>query len=379
MTRIILLDIDGVLVQPGGYRAALRATVRRFVGDFEVEEGSLTELEKRGISSEWDMAPLIIAARWNDVLACCPINNLSDDVLIASNQIQEQKIDLPKGLSIPEFDLVVGQYPAETAFHMGYFHHISEGLRKNLLLGTRNVHTSATMRMFQNFTLGSKKFEQTYQLSAEVEAESLLLTEDEAKASPRIVEKLMSPNHHLAAFTSRPSGIPRESKESHIGYAAEAELALELVGMKDIPVMAFGKLEYIATHHGLDPVALVKPAGFHALAAILAAWTGSELSALNATVQWYITGALTADFEKLPKAFEVVVIEDTLGGIHAARSAGQALRSAGFDVHVLPLGLTSGSKEKAEMFTQNKVPFFCDWESLFEQSDSLHLSKHPAG
>ena len=31
MTRIILLDVDGVLVQPGGYRAALRATFNLFI------------------------------------------------------------------------------------------------------------------------------------------------------------------------------------------------------------------------------------------------------------------------------------------------------------------------------------------------------------
>jgi|GEM_PF-5258692 len=30
MTKIILLDVDGVLVRPGGYRAALRATLHRF-------------------------------------------------------------------------------------------------------------------------------------------------------------------------------------------------------------------------------------------------------------------------------------------------------------------------------------------------------------
>ncbi len=31
MTRVLLLDIDGVLVRPGGYRAALHATLNYFV------------------------------------------------------------------------------------------------------------------------------------------------------------------------------------------------------------------------------------------------------------------------------------------------------------------------------------------------------------
>ena len=77
MNRIILLDIDGVLVQPGGYRAALRATVKRFIGDYVIEEELPVSMEKRGISSEWDMSPLIIAAYWEDVLSRQPMENLS--------------------------------------------------------------------------------------------------------------------------------------------------------------------------------------------------------------------------------------------------------------------------------------------------------------
>ena len=69
MTKIILLDIDGVLVHPGGYRAALRATVHRFIDpDFQIQEDLLTSMEKRGIASEWDMSPLIIASYWNSIL-----------------------------------------------------------------------------------------------------------------------------------------------------------------------------------------------------------------------------------------------------------------------------------------------------------------------
>ena len=59
MIKIILLDVDGVLVYPGGYRAALRATLDHFIyPTLEIDEETLTELERRGIASEWDMAPL---------------------------------------------------------------------------------------------------------------------------------------------------------------------------------------------------------------------------------------------------------------------------------------------------------------------------------
>ncbi len=165
MTKIILLDVDGVLVQPGGYRAALRATVQHFIGDLNVQEDLLTDMEKRGISSEWDMSPLIIAAYWDDILSRQPMGNLSDDVFVASKDVQRQcKVDAPVQLSIPEFGLVVGQYPAETSFHAGCFLSIPEALRRNLLIETRNFRKSATMRMAQHFTLGSRHFEETYGL-----------------------------------------------------------------------------------------------------------------------------------------------------------------------------------------------------------------------
>ena len=97
MNRIILLDIDGVLVQPRGYRAALRATVQRLIGEFNIEEELLVELEKRGISSEWDMAPLIVAAYWEEVFSSQPVENLSGSVAVAAKQIQDRrKLKSPK-------------------------------------------------------------------------------------------------------------------------------------------------------------------------------------------------------------------------------------------------------------------------------------------
>lgn len=363
MKKIVLLDIDGVLVRPHGYRAALRATVHRFIGGYPVEEDLLTELERRGIASEWDMSPLIIAAYWEEVLSRQPMSGLSDEVAVAAKQIQSQVKAAPKNLHVPEFDLVMGQYPADTAFQAGCFSSIPEGLRKNLLTDSRDVHKSETFRTFQHFTLGSETFEQTYQLRAEFEAQSLLRTEDKANISKEMGERLRHPMNSLAAFTARPSHPPR-GIDASIGYAPEAELALELVGMADIPLMAFGKLEYIAAQHGLDPAALIKPSPFQALAGALAAWTGDELAALQAAYEWQRTGMLNGCFSELPKSFELLVVEDTLGGIRSTRAAGEILRAAGFDVTVRAFGLTCGIAAKAAAFEQAGVPHFADWEDL---------------
>ncbi len=365
MTKIILLDIDGVLVHPGGYRAALRATVHRFINpDFEIQEELLTGFEKRGISSEWDMSPLIIAAYWDDVLSRQPMTILSDDVSAAAEEIQRRKVDAPKNLSIPEFDLLPGQYPAEAAFRAGCFSSIPEGLRRNLLTETRSIHQSHTMRAFQHFTLGSEYFEETYNLPAEFETESLLLKYDHSNLNLETRAALLRNGNHIAAFTARPSHPPRESSGSTLGYAPEAELALDLIGMRGVPLIAFGKLEFIAAQHQLDPATLVKPSPFQALAATLAAWTGGELSALKAAYDWHQTGKLNSDFGRLPKEFQLIVVEDTMGGIRSTRAAGEIFQQAGFDVTVRVFGLTSGIPAKAAAFDSADVPHFETWEEI---------------
>lgn len=365
MKRVILLDIDGVLIQPGGYRAALRATVRRFIGDYVIEEDVSVSMEKRGISSEWDMSPLIIAAYWEDVLARQPMENLSDDPFVAGEQIQRQRmVEEPKHLIVPEFELVDGMYPVVSAYEQGCFPSIPNELRKNLMTESRNVYKSHTFRAFQHFTLGSEKFGETYQLPATFEAQSLLLTEDKSNINAGICERLRHEVNSLVGFTARPSKPPREWDGSHVGYAPEAELALELVGIPDIPLMSFGKLEFIAAQHGLNPAALLKPSPFHALAGILAAWAGDELSALQAAYDWHGTGTLNGRFTELPKSFELIVVEDTMGGIRSARAAGEIFQQAGYVVSVRPLGLTSGSPAKAAAFEAAHVPFFENWESL---------------
>lgn len=367
MKRIILLDIDGVLVQPGGYRAALRATVNRFIGDYVIEEDLIAGMEKRGISSEWDMAPLIVAAFWEGMFSRYYIDLFSDDMAVASHNMKHlcEVMEMPNHLLIPEFDLVDGMYPIEAAYEQGCFPSIPNGLRKNLMTESRDVYKSHTFRTFQHFTLGSEMFGSTYQLPAEFEAQSLLRTEDKANISTEISERLRHPMNSLAAFTARPSHPPH-GVDTSVGYAPEAELALELVGMADIPLMAFGKLEYIAAQHGLDPAALIKPSPFQALAGILAAWTGDERSALQAAYEWHDTGKLNGHFGRLPKSFELVVVEDTLGGIRSTRAAGEILREAGFDVKVRAFGLTSEIAAKATAFEKADVPHFENWEALIK-------------
>jgi hypothetical protein len=150
------------------------------------------------------------------------------------------------------------------------------------------------------------------------------------------------------------------------GYPPEAEFALELAGLEDIPMIAHGRLQYLASQHELDAATLEKPSPFHALAAVLAAWTGEELTALQSANHWYETNSLDGKFVRLPRTFELVVVEDTLGGIRSVRAAGEILKASGFDVTVRPFGLTLGNETKASAFRKAGVPYYSDWESIID-------------
>ncbi len=375
MKKVILLDIDGVLVHHGGYRAALHATLNHFaslmgLSHFDFPEEKLSELERRGIFSEWDMVPLLLATLWNDILSHRPNLNLSVDLSSAAVEIGHNINGyMPRELVIPEFELMAGLYPAEAALQNGCFPFIPIDLRTNLLSQSRNVNFSQTMRLFQHYSLGSRVFSQTYELPAEVETESFLLTHDRSNINDTIRARLRQTNIHLAALTARPSAPPREVDDSHFGYAPEAELALEFVGLADIPLIGFGKLEYLASQRGLDAGALIKPSPVHALAATIAAFTGNEWAGLKSAGDWYKTGQLKGVFAELPPAFELYVVEDTLGGIRSTQATGEILRQAGFDVTVHALGLTSGSVSKVEAFRRAGIRYYKNWEELMTGID----------
>ena len=372
MKRIILLDIDGVLVQPGGYRAALHATLNYFaslmkVPHFDFHEEKIAELEKRGIFSEWDMVPFLLGAAWNNILAETGSENLPADLKSAAVEIGNRMNGYTSSdLVIPEFELLPNVYPTESALLNGCFPNLPDTLRRHLLHDSRNVYFSQTTRLFQHFSLGSHTFSETYNLPTEVETESCLHTHDRSNLTDKTRSKLLQQDIYLASITARPSAPPRDVDTSHMGYAPEAEAALDLVGLKDIPLIGYGRLEYYEKQHGVAAASLLKPSPVQSLAAVAAASTGEEWSSIQAAAEWQTSGRLNSIFSSLPRTFELIVVEDTMGGIRSAQAAGSILQSNGFDVNVRALGLTLGSRAKSEAFDKAGVVHFETWESLIE-------------
>jgi FMN phosphatase YigB (HAD superfamily) len=110
--KILLFDMDGVLLDPLGYHKALIETVRlvsRSMGfdDFILSDKDIAQFEALGISSEWDSsalcaALLVIDAGQNDQEFRLP-TSLSTDLLLQ----YKRRIELSK-----LFEALKGQ-PAE--------------------------------------------------------------------------------------------------------------------------------------------------------------------------------------------------------------------------------------------------------------------------
>ena len=76
---------------------------------------------------------------------------------------------------------------------------------------------------------------------------------------------------------------------------------------------------------------------------------------------------MNGKFIRLPRTFELIVVEDTLTGIRSVRAAGEILKASGFHVTVRPFGLTLGDEAKASAFQSAGVPYYSDWESIVQE------------
>lgn len=376
MKRILLLDIDGVLVRPLGYRAALRASLATFAAwmgcdSFQVEEEVLSQLEAQGISSEFDMLPLLVGALFDAILSNSSPLALAADPQQAAHQVAALHPLTPRRLQVPTFPLQEGLFPAEAAYRSGLYPDLTDALRRSLLLNTRDVFHSATTRLFQQYVLGSRRFGEVYGLTAQVQAPAYLQLYDQplldAISRKRLENAWRRGEIQAAAMTARPSLPPRGVTLPAEPYPPEAEAALELVGLPDLPLVGLGKLEYVARQAKLAVESLLKPAPAQALAATLVALGEEELAAIEKVVAWLSQPSQALRSEHLPKHLELHVVEDTLGGIRSVRAAAEVLQQSGYGVRVSAWGLTDGNPLKRESLARHAVTCCDTWEEILDQ------------
>ncbi|MBI3362755.1 MAG: hypothetical protein HY023_16770 [Chloroflexi bacterium] len=321
--EIYLLDMDAVLLHPGGYRAALIATVNHFstamgLGEQAPAVEEIEAFEAAGITSEWDSASICIAA-----LLAASAHEYSGGFSDAASALRGDgrrhgpRPDYRALAGRVAAELRRGEYPAEAAYRLLLNDRSSDGLRRplaELLLYTRDIHRSPVLPVFQQFTLG-EAYEATYGLPRTIETESLLLEHDRPALSHPVPPR-------SAIYTARPSNPPRDvPPRSGMGYAPEAELGAGLVGLSHLPLIGYGSLKWLAETVGGDTHQYVKPSPVHALAAIGAATGALESEALVAAEALTRGDWLSPLKDLRDGRGRVTVFEDSASSIRGVREA----------------------------------------------------------
>ncbi len=388
---IYLFDLDGVLIQPGGYRRALRDTINDWAGrmgleqDLAPNEEEIAILEAQGVTSEWDMIPfslaLIIEAWWETH----PDINLPGDLLQA---VATMERCTRNGMKRPEFhwaftawgdQRIVGCPLVEGLLlrkedpwvRERFPRLVGHPLLEILFSSTRDIFKHLPNRDFQVRVLGSQTFEATYHLEAPFATPSYLAAWDRPLADKGLLNEVLQRGGGLGAvITARPSRSPLPSPSRQVGYSPEAEIAVDLIELDGVPVIGHGALTYIAEHLGIHAEQLLKPSPFQALAAIMAALSGDALVGLLWAYQvygkssWGTNAYLDAlvdehrsRFPRFPSGLTVHVFEDSPIGIQASRRSAQFLSELGYRVDLQAWGISHQSAKIQALMEQGAQVF----------------------
>ena len=365
--QIYLFDIDGVLVEPRGYRRAVQAAFGYFANRMGLEErlspdeDDMAVFESWCITSEWDMVPLSLAALFDTLLELNPGLPVPESLAELSPL---RPANLPARVNYRPYIERIGsivrpsEYPSEAVLRHAanstpaIFPHLAgRPLLNALCAHTRDIPHSLTTRIFQQFGLGSQAYTRAYGLPAQLQTPGLLEMYDRPLLAEGLRAALLARQGRgelaLAAYTMRPSLPPRESIGLVLGYAPEAEIALALVGLNELPLIGYGRISFLAERHGSAPQVYLKPAPVQALAAILAALSQNEISALETarTVFYEPIGSHLSNWPVLQPSgcqpVQIHIFEDSPGGIEAARKAGAILTQIGYPARVQAWGIAS--------------------------------------
>jgi hypothetical protein len=385
MIPIVLFDLDGTLIKPGGYRAAYRASIEYLLGQMGLsylvpDEEVTNRFEASAITSEWDMLPISLAFVLNAALEEARekplLSDFGEAIEWSRNAGLDGRISVDFPMKISEMD---GHWfdqptPADSLLHTATT--INPGLLPNLVMhplltallrGSRLVDSSYTTRIFQNFVLGAELFEQTYDRPRLFDADSLMMLYDQSAVLPSgltcIRSKIAEGHLRAVAYTARPSLPPREIFEHRRQYSPEAEMALSLLGLTQLPLIGYGRLVYLADRMGDHPDQYVKPSPVQALASIAAAWISHEWEALRWALDVYRKYGpdqaveLNVDMTVLPHEMEVHIFEDSAGGIQAGIDAAKILVEAGINVSLSGWGIATDSAKKAALERAGAIVF----------------------
>lgn len=345
---VFLIDLDSVLLEPLGYRKAVQSTLNWFtermgLGDQYPGEEVIASLEAVNMTSEWDMVPVLLAAIIDGLMKENPGTQLPEDLLQACDLVRSKSLQ-PPNVDFASLPIILGKHfkpgmeYSTLAFELNqtgsaqspYPNLIDLPILKSLLLNTRALDGALSTRVFQHFTLGSERFAELSGHAPLFECDSYLEKFDRHLLNEQTRDLLLMAWRdslvNLTVYTARPSKPEKDCPPGY-NYSPEAEVALETLGLQELPLIATGQINWLSEHLGVPVHKLGKPSPVQALAAIAAAYTRQVETSLLAAADLQLKGK-TEFFQNLP-GLAIHVFEDSGGNTASVRRAVDLLNEAG--------------------------------------------------
>ncbi|MBC8334787.1 MAG: hypothetical protein ISR59_03010 [Anaerolineales bacterium] len=313
--KILIFDMDGVLLKPIGYHRALKETVRlgaQALGyeGITLSDAEIAQFEGLGISSEWHSSAACMA-----LLAL--IGEISLPPLFDSLK-REPAQDHARLRLERAIQHLVNKTGADPA------HAIS------IIRNSQSIDHSPTLNLFQEMILGSNDFKRIYGKNGNLDVESFLFQFDQpllgADVRNRLLAWLKDPENGGVVMTNRPSrGMP----DAHYG--------LQLVGLEGFPLVGYGEIEWLAEEVGENTTSLAKPSPVHALAASHMSF-GRDMDTSMLDAYAALNGG-GADVIGYLEGSEIWVFEDTPAGLISVGEMEKVLYGRGISVHVNKIGI----------------------------------------
>ena len=377
--HFLFFDIDGVLIDPRGYRQATKDAIRAIGARYglnisSISEFELTAFESQGITSEWDMIPLYLLAWIESCLILLPqkfsISN-RDKLCYLLRDLDQAHI---KPLNIinnygsyvnynqPPSDSIRNEiFNGNQACCLPILYQSAPWLIRKFLTFTRDIEKSETTRLFQNLILGSEYFEELSGVKSEISTPSYLLMHDKTIIDDQMKNKLKYlinyKQVYMSTMTARPSQAPEffPNKEFARLFSPEAEFAMEKIGLSSIPVVGYGSLDAIGEKIGFNGDILLKPSPIHALVALA---LGCNIDFANIYDFLKINKKIISNYNfsklklksflpdwMLEKEICLHIFEDTIVGIRSVRALNEILINNGYRSQYISYGITTDNQK----------------------------------
>ena len=349
LTDILLFDLDGVLVEPIGYRRALQETVARVGRELGYEAVRLSAediaaFEAAEATSEWDSAAMCCAILLKHAWQHDPACRWPRDLTAPENGLH--------GLPAPDFAAFARRLAAigpdgdhaltraeALLLDEGNLNSSQSETLRSILRNARDVRHSATHRIFQELALGSAAFKAAYNIEAALTIESYLQKYDQMTLTREALARLhawLAPAEHAAAiFTNRPSRSP-----GALSGTPEAEEGARLAGLSTLPIVGLGALNWLSNRQNVASDTFTKPSPIHALAALRAAAGDTLTDSLLAASGLALDATLDEGWARYSNV-NVHVYEDSAKGIRSAIAAADLLQAFGIHIDVTLNGIAS--------------------------------------